>query len=215
MRWSWRLRNLIYIPYHWIAQQIPKIQIRNRNPLTTEEKQKLAELLASDYYIILTSNNYHLSSIMVRVLTFLKTGKWPRYSHVLMNVDFITSPKPDKFKFMEATVKGVHYSSFDEVFDCTDYCLLKPANVELKNYTAVIDEMIENHGKPYDDLFNLLNDESMSCVELVRDALMEITDYAKYFNDLEQLIQRSGNLMPEDFYHCLDFDITHQRSKDK
>jgi hypothetical protein len=197
--------------YHWIAQQVPKIQLTNRNPLTREEKQRLAKLLASDYYIILTTNNYHLSSIMVRVLTFLKTGKWPRFSHVLMNVDFMDSPKPDKFKFMEATVVGVHYASFDEVFDCTDFCLLKPDEVDLKKYTKVIDELVENNGKPYDDLFDLLDDKSMSCVELVRDALMEIADYNKQFPNLEALIAKQKNLTPEDFYTCIDFDVVDQR----
>lgn len=205
------MRNLIYTIYHWIAKQIPKIQIKNRNPLSESEKQRLAKQLASNYYIILTANNYHLSSIMVRVLTFLKTGKWPRFSHVLMNVDFMTTPERDKFKFMEATVKGVHYSTFDEVFDCTDFCLLSPDAVDLKQFTNVIDRMVENKDKPYDDLFDLLDDKRISCVELVRNALKQISNYQQHFSNFEALIQSTRTLTPEDFYICVDFDVIDQR----
>lgn len=195
---------MFYKIYHWIAQQLPKVQFRNRRPLTEDEKKKISELLAKDYYIILTANNYHLSSILVRILTLFATGRWPRFSHVLMNVDFIQENDRDKFKFMEATVTGVHHSTFDEIFDCTNYCLLKPRNIHRADLTKSIDELIENDGKPYDDLFDLVDDKRMSCVELVRDALMEISDYDKQFPNLEKLVTQK-RITPEDFFLCKDF----------
>lgn len=203
---------MFYKIYHWLASIPPKIQFKNRDPLSKEEKEELIKLLASGYYIILTGNKYHLSSLMVKLMTFMKTWKWTRYSHVFMNCDFMDDPNQvDKFKFVEATVTGVHYSTFDEVFDCDTVCILTPSNMPNKEWSNVIDKLLFYHGRPYDDLFQLSEESSISCVELVRNALKGgDPDYHKNFSHLEQLIQWEGNLMPHMFRECIDFKLVYE-----
>lgn len=206
------LQNIWYKPYHWIAQQVPKVTLRNRKPLSEYEKKRLAELLASGYYIIVTSHDYHLSSQVVRLMSWIKSGKRARFSHVLMNVDFLDDPKEiHEFKFMEATVKGVHYSKFDEVFDCTDFALLSPKNVKNEHLTEILDNLVEQEGKEYDDLFQIADETKMSCVELIRYALKSDQAYEMVFPKLEHIVKTTGNLIPEDFYTCGDFEVVYQR----
>jgi len=202
---------MLYRIYHWLASIPPRIQFKNRDPLTDDERAELAKLLASGYYIILTGNSYHLSSIFVKVMTFLKTGRWTRYSHVLMNCDFMTDPRDvDKFKFMEATVTGVHYSTFNEVFDCDAVCILTPSNMSNEAWTKVIDQLLLYNGRPYDDLFQLSDSTRISCVELVRDALKGDPNYRINFGKLEELIWWEGNLVPHMFRECSDFKVVYE-----
>lgn len=211
--WPVLQAGVIYDVYHWIAQLIPKIQLKTRNPPTEAEKEELAKLLASGYYIILTGNSYHLSSVLVKVMTFFKLGKWPKYSHVLMNVDFIDDPqKRDGFKFMEATVAGVHYSTFDQVFDCDTYCLLTPKYVDNERYTEIIDNLIKFNGRPYDDLFDLADQSKMSCVELIRAAFQPFMWYEPAFRNFEAMIKQEKNLMPQMFRECEDFVVKKERA---
>jgi hypothetical protein len=210
------IRDLWYKPYHWVAQKIPKVTLRNRNPLTEEEKKKLAELLASGYYIILTSHNYHLSSWFVRWMYFFKFWNKAEFSHVLMNVDYLDKPEElQQFKFMEATYTGVHYSKFDEVFDCTNFALLSPKMVSNITFTNVIDALVKQEGKEYDDLFQLADESKMSCVELIRYAFRKSFNddriYNACFPKIEEIIRIEGNLFPESFINSGDFVVVYKR----
>jgi hypothetical protein len=205
--------GLGYSIYHWFASIPPKLKFKTRDPLTPDEKKQLIEMLAKDYYIILTGNNYYASSIAVKLFTRIKTGKWTKYSHVFMNCDYVDSPEDVfDFKFMEATSKGVHYSRFDEVFDCETICLLSPKNMSKTEWTKVIDKLVENNGKPYDDLFQLADDSRLSCVELVRNALKGDGQYDQNFSNLEYMIQKDGNLLPQMFKDCPDFLISYENT---
>ena len=100
-----------YKIYNAIAILPSKIYWRKQGLITAEQKQEIVQQLASGYYVILTGSRSHLSSVIVSLLSWIKTGVWARYSHVLMNCDNITSPQDiDSFKFMEATANGAHYS---------------------------------------------------------------------------------------------------------
>lgn len=203
----------IYDFYHWLASIPPKIHWGSQQLFTPDEQEELAKKLASGYYIILTGSRHHLSSIMVSLLSWIKTGKWAKYSHVLMNCDNITDPADrNSFKFMEATSKGVHYSTFDEVFGkaCDYACLLTPKTVDNEEWTRIIDGLLKEHGKPYDDLFDLVDQSHSSCVEVVLNAL-KAADYGEDFPHLEQLIKQEGNLVPEMYRSCEDFDVDFEK----
>lgn len=203
--------GLIYRIYHWFAQIPPMIRFKTKDPLTPEEKQKIINLLASGYYIILTGNNYHLSSLFVKFMTLIKLKKKTRYSHVLMNCDFMEKPEDvGRFKFMEATVAGVHYSTFDEVFDCDTVCLLSPTHMKNERWTEVIDALLRYNGRPYDDLFQLADQNYISCVELVRIALMANNEYNENFAKFEEMIIQEGNLLPQMFRDCEDFKVVYE-----
>lgn len=199
--------------YHWLAGLPPKIHWGNKQFFTPEEQDELAKKLASGYYIILTGSRHHLSSLMISVLSLIKTGKWARYSHVLMNCDNITDPTDrGSFKFMEATSTGVHYSNFNEVFGqaCDCVCLLTPKNVDNTEWTKIIDGLLKQNGKPYDDLFDLADSTHVSCVELVLDAL-KAANYANDFPNLQELITKEGNLVPEMYRDCTDFVVEFEK----
>lgn len=200
--------NPFYRFYHMLAYIPSRIHFKRKKQINVLEKDRLAATLAKGYYVILTGNNYSLSSLVVRFITLLKTGKWVPYSHVLMNVDNIESPdERDDFKFMEATAVGVHYSTFDEVFDCDYVCVMTPKNIDNVEWTRIIDKAVEQNNKPYDDLFQLADDTHISCVELVRTALMANDSYKDEFQHLEMLIQEEGNLLPQMFRDCQDFEV--------
>lgn len=196
-----------YNAYHWVTQQLPKVYWRNQHVLTDEEKDVLAKQLASGYYIILTGNKYHLGSIIVSLLSWLKTGKWSRYTHALMNCDNITDPSGrEAFKFIEADVNGVVYTTFDKVFKCSAVCLLSPNHITNEDWTKIIDSLLTELGRPYDDLFDLADSSRLSCVEVVLNAL-KAADYADEFKNLDAMIKSVGNLVPQMYRECPDFVV--------
>lgn len=195
--------------YHWIAMLPGKISWSNKKAITKEDKIAIAKMLSSGYYIILTGDKSHLSSIVVSLLSWIKTGVWARYSHALMNCDNITDATDTaSFKFMEATSVGVHYSTFDEVFHCDTVCLLTLKNISNEDYTKIIDALLKQKGRPYDDLFDLADSTHVSCVELVLNAL-EAADYE--FVNLKDLIKQEGNLVPQMYRTCTDFEMAYEK----
>ena len=200
-----------YAIYNKIATIPSKISWRKQGKLTDVQKAQLSEHLASGYYIILTGSQSHLSSVIVSLLSWIKTGTWARYSHVLINCDNITNPADTgSFKFVEATSTGVHYSTFEEVFNCDSVCLLTPNSVSNEEWTKIIDGLLKQKGKKYDDLFDLSDSTRVSCVEVVLNAL-KAADYANDFKDLERLITEEGNLVPQMYRTSSDFKVTYEQ----
>jgi hypothetical protein len=200
-----------YAIYNKIASIPSKISWRKQGKLTDEQKSQLSEHLATGYYIILTGSQSHLSSVIVSLLSWIKTGTWARYSHVLINCDNITNPADTgSFKFVEATSTGVHYSTFEEVFNCDSVCLLTPNSVSNEEWTKIIDGLLKQKGKKYDDLFDLSDSTRVSCVEVVLNAL-KAADYANDFKDLERLITEEGNLVPQMYRTSIDFKVTYEQ----
>lgn len=168
----------------------------------------LENSLAKNYYIILTRNASHLSTYLVSLGNYVATGKFGYWGHALMNLEGDNPTIDHGFKLMEATRTGVHYSSFMEVFMCDSYALLKPKDVHPDDWTIIMDKLLQQPGKKYDDLFDLANDKQLSCVELVRLGLQSLPDYSIRFANLEKMIKENGNnLTPEMFYDCPDFEI--------
>lgn len=174
--------------------------------LTPEDWELVKAQLASSYFIILTRRKTHLTTYLVGMLTFIKTGKWPQYTHALMNLDLVNDPaQSDKFKLMEATSSGVHYSTFEEVFNCDSVCLLQPDSVSKEDWEAIMGGLAKQLGKAYDNLFDIKDDTHVSCVEMVLDSLRFSPNYAKDFPDLQAQIDKVGNLTPQMYRDCTDF----------
>jgi hypothetical protein len=115
------------------------------------------------------------------------------------------------FKLIEATGDyGVHYSTFMKVFDCDSICLLKPRGVSLDEWTKFMDKVKASYGKKYDDLFNLMDEEQVSCVELVLSGLKMLTNYEARFPQLLKLIADSDNLVPQMLYDCGELEICYE-----
>lgn len=201
----------LYKIYHWFAMIPGKISWSKQSNLTDQDREEIAKMLASGYYIILTGERHYLSSIIVSFMSWVKTGVWANYTHALMNCDNITDhTDTGSFKFLEATGVGVHYSTFGQVFACDSVCLLTLNNISNTEWTTIIDALLKQQGKPYDALFDLSDDTHVSCVELVLNALKSV-NYSDKFPHLQQLIQDHKNLVPQMFRQSDDFMVAYEK----
>jgi hypothetical protein len=191
------------------AVLVGKINWTLKNPLTTEEKDKINALLVPNYYIILTRNNNHLSSYIIGLGDFLLRFKFGYWGHALMNMEDTVINNTD-FRFVEAIGTGVQNATFDEVMAVNSIALLKPKNMPLADWTAVLDKAKSDVGKPYDTLFLLQQDKALSCVELVRNALQADPDYATNFANFEAMCQKYNRITPQMFYDCEDFIVEYE-----
>jgi len=116
----------------------------------------------------------------------------------------------DDFMLIEAIGSGVTETPFKDVFNVNGVVLLKPKNLTINKWTAILDRAKTELGKPYDNLFDLKNDKALSCVELVRVALQADPDYATNFAEFERMIKKEKNLTPQMFYDCSDFEIVYE-----
>lgn len=179
--------------------------------LTADDLNEAEKLLGPDYYFVLTSYN-HFGSYLVRLANFFLTGKWGYYSHIIMNIDTDTSTR-DTFKFVESTPnRGVTVSNFDEAFadDCKGFAIIKPKNMPVDRWTAVLDKANRELGKPYNTLFNLDSSKALNCVQLVREALVGEPDYYTNFAGFERIIEKYHNLTPDMFLNCGDFEVVYE-----
>lgn len=197
---------------NWVVITIGNIRWGYKDGLTANELSEIRNRLIPNYYIILTHRKNHLSTFFVGLASWVVTGKWSYWAHALMNLeDEVKSD--DDFRLIEATGRGTHYSPFDLVFRVHGVVLLKPKNMSVEHWTKVMDKANTELGKPYDSLFDLKNDQRLSCVELVRSALMAEPDYEKNFANFEEMIKSRKNLTPEMFYDCEDFEIVYEIRK--
>lgn len=194
---------------NFVVITIGKIRWSYNNGLTLDELAKVRELLTPDYYILVTHRKNHLSTFFVCLSNFILTGKWGYWAHALMNLE--DEVKDDKdFRLIEATGAGVHYSPFDLVFRVHGVALLKPKSMSIEHWTQVLDKAKTELGKPYDSLFDLTNENAISCVELVRTALIAEPNYYSDFANFEEMIKQRKNLTPQMIYDCVDFEVVYE-----
>lgn len=179
--------------------------------LKEEDHEELRDLLEKNYYVILVRHGCHLSTAFIWIASKF-IGSEGFWAHVLMNVD--NEADHNKFAFMEATGIGMNRASFMKVFDCDAAALLKPKNMTIEDYTAAIDQYVSEQGKEYDDFGDLANDKAVNCVESVRSALQKVPGYAEKFPNFEALIKKhNGQLAPQMFYDCPDFEIVWEKRR--
>lgn len=178
--------------------------------ITESEQDRIRKLLVSGYYIILTRRKTHLTTYLIALGTWIKTGKLGYWSHGLMNLEDSNVHDDQDYRLMEATGIGVHYSTFMQVFDCDSVVLMKPKGFTIEDWTVCLDQLKKQEGKPYDTLFDLAQDNSLSCVELVRIALQASPNYLKEFSKFEAMVQSEGKVIPQMLYDCGDFDVVYE-----
>lgn len=174
--------------------------------LTWEDHLAICQALSREPLIILTRRKTHLSTYMIGLAHWFLTGRFGHWSHVAINVETTNVVDQASARILEAVGSGVQISPFYSVFNCDSVCLLRPRVSRGFDWDKALHEALENRGKPYDDFFNLGDDSSMSCVELVLDALKSDPDYEARFHGLEAMIKNEGNLTPEMFYESGSFD---------
>lgn len=175
--------------------------------LTEADHNRIREILAKDYLIILTRRKSHLTTYLISLVSAIVDHKLSHYSHALMNVEG-DIPGHLGYKLIEATGVGVHYSTFMQVFDCDSVALLSPKGVPLEEWTKVLDKVKTNLGKQYDTLFDISSDQQVSCVELVYWGLKSMPDFETRFPKLIALIrERKNNLTPQMLYDTGELDV--------
>ena len=179
------------------------------NGITNDEQTKIKELMAKDYYIILTRNNNHLSTYLINFSDFCIGNGWSYWGHALLNMEGDVAPDGN-FELVESTAAGVHVETFDNVFNVNSVALLKPKSMPIADWTSVFSTALSELGKPYDELFNINQTTNFSCVELVRTALMADPDYMTNFANFEALVQKFQRITPQMLYECNDFEIVYE-----
>lgn len=192
----------------WFIELSAKITWNEKDGIPEADRVPLREMLAKDYYIIATRRDNYLSSWFMNFGHWFLTGNWGYYTHVLMNTEDGVTSDAD-FRFIEATGKGTHYSTLEQVLNGVEaVALIRPRHMETSEWTAVLDEAKVYLGRPYDNLFDLVNGEEINCVELIRNALMKLPDYHTRFFHFERLIAKAkGKLTPSMFLECPDFIV--------
>ena len=185
-----------------------KVKWQPTELLSDGDKAELKKLYAENYFITATRRRNYLSTFFIGLSHWFLTGRWGFYTHVLMNLEDVVTSDAD-YRFIEATGNGTHYSDFPEItHDVDAVCLLKPISMTLAEWTACLDQAKTLLGRPYDNLFNLVNAEEINCVELVRRALQALPDYETRFAAFEKIIQKKkGKLTPQMLVDCTDFHI--------
>jgi uncharacterized protein YycO len=181
--------------------------------LTEDDLNVVRQMLAKDYYIVLTRHNGHLSAYAIDFAHLVLTKRKGHYGHVVLNIEdeVLTD---DHYQFIEATANGVHYSGFTSIFDqqIGSVCLLKPKSVSIDEWTEIVTKARSDLGKPYDFALNVSQSAALNCVELVRDALRGEDEYLADFPELEAMIVRYGeNLDPHMLYECSDLEVVWEK----
>lgn len=174
--------------------------------LTWNDHKDILEVLSKGNYIILTWRSSHLTSYLTAFGHFILTGRWQKISHALMNIELLENVNQSNTTFLEATGEGVHKSHFYQVFDCDRAIILRPLTDDF-DWEDVIEEVISNEGKKYDNLFSLSDESEMSCVELILDGLSRVPDHLYRFHGLYSMIKNEGNLTPAMYIESGSFEV--------
>lgn len=169
----------------------------------------LLETIKEGNYLILTKNKYTLSALVVSILSYIKTKEWPDYTHILISF----KRENGKVGFVEATKNGVHYSDYKMITDVSNICVIAPISINDKEWQKVLYKVEKQIGKKYDNLFDLNDNERLSCVELVRFSLQALHDYYDNFKCIENKIEKYGNLTPQMFRDSSDFNVILEMKK--
>lgn len=173
-----------------------------RFSLTYEDWGKIRLILEEQNCIILTRRKAHLSTYMCNLGHFLLTGRWGYWSHACTNKE-----DGDQIEIIESIGIGVVESPFEKVFDCDSVVLLRPVCGEGFDWASFVSSAFKDIGKKYDNDFNLKDDSTVSCVELIYSSLKKDPKFHERFNALEGIIKLEKNLTPDMFYECGGFEV--------
>lgn len=115
----------------------------------------------------------------------------------------------EDFRIVEASANrknGAGFVPFWNAFAVDSVALLRPRGLTVTEWNKIFEKLLKYEGQKYDSAFDLSNDKTISCVELVRLALQTLPDYETRFSAFEEMVTKNKNLTPQDYYDCSDFD---------
>jgi hypothetical protein len=132
-----------------------------------------------------------------------KRPRWGYWTHAFLS--------DRNCRMIEAVGKGVQETYFDDVFDCDSVACVAPSFATDLEWSAVSELVLEaarkQIGKRYDTVFNLADDNELSCIELVRVALRSLPQYDLKFKDFEDMILIYKNVTPQMLYESKSFRV--------
>ena len=174
--------------------------------LTKEDLDKIEDIIIRyGPLICLSRRKTHLTTYLISFIStfwvFLKTGKWQStyWTHAFIAEDTDT--------FVEAVWPAVKESTKMEVLDVDAICLLVP---DIAGWAIVgpkfVSEAKRIIGTPYDNYFDHTDASKISCIEVVRIALVRsIVNYYELFYETEKILTARGRLTPDIPYDSPDF----------
>lgn len=179
------------------------------------DREYARDLMKVGVFLWVSRRETHLTTYLIGFADWvLALGAWARnkfkgtrprfgfYSHAFMNVD--------DNEIVEAVAKGVQKVFFDEAFDCDAAAALVPRFMSAEEWGAVrpfvVEELKKQIGKKYDTVFNIENEQLVSCIELVRMVLKHrVKDYEIKFKDFEEMIKQYKNVTPQMLFESKSF----------
>lgn len=177
--------------------------------LTEADHDHIRKLMTERYLVVLTRRKCHLTTYLIDIASWYVSKKSAHYAHALMNVEGDKALDGNIGHILiESTGTGVHFSTFMEVFDVDSVALLAPRGVSVDEWNTAMEYAKKQLGKGYDDFFDLSQNETLSCVELIYWALKQLPEYEQRFPNLNALLQKpNSRLTPQMLYDTGDFDI--------
>jgi hypothetical protein len=172
--------------------------------LTLRQYLEVIQIWETMHTITLTRRKSHLTTYLIWVGHFILTGKRNLYwAHALFN---------DGSLAIEAIGKGVLVNKPSKVLNVDGVAILIPKRMHLVSWEMIIDEAKRHAeiGTKYDNLFNALNDNKVSCIELVYDALKEIENHKELWPNFFRMVEEEGNVTPQMLYDCGDFEVIYE-----
>jgi hypothetical protein len=142
-------------------------------------------------------------------MSWFSTKKWPKYTHILMNLEVDLEDHPDRFLLIESTNSGVHFSTFESIMQCDNVCLTT-VDITRAQWDRVRIGLAKQLGKKYDDLFDIMDNTHVTCVEMCWDAFDELDDRRIILPSLVRKIAIQRHLVPEDFLHGNEFILVYE-----
>lgn len=185
--------------------------------LDAVDREHARDLMSSNVLLWVSRRDTHLTTYLISLGDFLlslkvwikngfkgKKPRWGFWSHAFFNYD--------NNEIVEAVAKGVQRHYFDNAFDCDAVAALIPKNLSASEWNdlqpLIADEMLKQLGKKYDGIFDISNDDKVSCIELVRVILRnKVHNYELKFADFETMIKLYKNVTPQMLYESKDFKV--------
>lgn len=178
--------------------------------ITDDEMDEIVSYLSSGRYICLSRRNTHLTTYLISISHFLLTlmnkfyrPKFGYWSHVFMHIE-----SGVHLDIIESVGKGVVRTNYYRALNVDSICILKPKHFCEDEVENANDLAVKYIGSLYDTSFNIYDDNRLSCVELAYRCLSRVKNHG--LPGLNTMVRRMGNLTPQMFYDCGDFEIVYE-----
>lgn len=181
--------------------------------LSKWQQETIADFLNKHYLITVTRRDFHLSTYLIMLGNFVKTGRFGFWCHTVQNTEEDPVTSKDDFLLIESVGSGVKVSKFETVFNCDHAALLKPKRLTMQEWDSRMDEIkdrfFEELGREYDNAFLIFDGRRMSCIEYTLAQLKKLSDFESVFPNVSKILKEKNNMTPDMLFESGDFEIVY------